>query len=65
MAYTIRNKDRTQSVYISHKNYQFYALDDKTAYDATLFRTNSKDKAYEVWQSVGGDYGEFEIVEDD
>jgi len=65
MTYTIRSKDRTQSVYTSRKNFRQYALEDGKAYDAELFRTHSKDTAYEVWQMVGGDYGEFEIVEDD
>ena len=62
MIYTIRNKDRTQSVYVNLKDFRYYALDDNKVYDAKLFETESKDTAYEVWQMVGGEYGEFEVV---
>lgn len=62
MTYTIRNRDRTQSVYVSLKNFRYYALDDDKVHDAKLFETENKDIAYEMWQMVGGAYGDFEVV---
>lgn len=64
MEYAVRSKDRTQALFVNVETGDLFALNADFHENTMnkLFRTDSRDKAYEAWQMTGGDYGEFEVV---
>lgn len=62
--YKIVSTDRTQTVYRDLATGDLLAMDigAKNSHGKEQYETDSRDEAYEVWQSLGGDYGEFEVV---
>lgn len=62
--YKIFSTDRTQTVYRDLATGDLLAMDIglKNSHGKEQYETDSRDEAYEVWQSLGGEYGEFEVV---
>ena len=64
MEYRVESADRTQKVYVNTVDGNLYIFGNSNSAPSGYeeFRTEDVDEAYRVWQSTGGEYGEFEIV---
>lgn len=66
MGYEVASVDRKRKVYINIHDGNYYILDVggmiAKGEGYKVFQTDSKDLAYSVWQSTGGEYSDMEIV---
>ena len=64
MEHRVESTDRTQRIYVNKVDGNLYIFRNSNSvpFGYEEFRTEDVDEAYRVWQSAGGEYGEFEIV---
>ena len=67
MSYTIMSKDSKRAVFINRETNDIFVVnsDMKASGTNELFVTDDKELAESVWKTTGGEYGDFEIRNND